>query len=405
MENGTATVCIIGAGISGISAANNLSDHGIDVALMDKMPYPGGKAISYGCKAADSCVRCGVCLVREAMYELREERTIRQYYSTCSVAVERENGTFHITTEATPNIIDYTQCVDCGACSDVCPENAIKYINGWQRYVTDNCTKCGKCVAVCMYSAIDLERDKIASEITASSVILASGYMPFDPRINLKYGYGNNKRVITGSDLERLFFEEKFLPDFIKKKQPQVAFIQCVGSRNTMEGTSTCSRVCCAYALRMANRLAYAMPDISIDFYYIDIQHFGKNFEKFWTEVSSRINLINTSPVLSREDRHGHPVLRYEAPDILKCREKSYDLVILSHGISPSKESRRLAQMFDVGLAPTGFFEGWPDPQGGEKSFGVFPTGSCMYPMRIEECVEDAARVSQQVLSFLGIGM
>jgi heterodisulfide reductase subunit A-like polyferredoxin len=158
----------------------------------------------------------------------------------------------------------------------------------------------------------------------------------------------------------------------------------------------------------MANRLAYTRPEAAIDLYYIDVQHFGKNFEKFWGEVSSRINLINTSPVLVRENSHGYPVVRYEAPDTLKCREASYDLVVLSHGIVPDVDSISLAQLFDIGLAANGFFEEGTTPgisPSGVTSAGVFPAGACLYPMRIEECVEDASRVSQLVLRHLGKGM
>ena len=99
-----------------------------------------------------------------------------------------------------------------------------------------------------------------------------------------------------------------------------------------------------------------------------------------------------------QENSHGYPVIRYEAPDTLKCKEVSYDLVVLSHGIVPNEESSRMAQLFDLGIAANGFFdEGTP--------VGVYPAGACLYPMRSEECVEDASRVSQQVLCHLGKGM
>jgi heterodisulfide reductase subunit A len=169
-----------------------------------------------------------------------------------------------------------------------------------------------------------------------------------------------------------------------------------------MEGEKHCSRVCCAYALRMAGRLKEEYPGLEIDFYYMDIQRFGKNFEEFFKKMQGKINLIASNPISIKTDPQGLPVVRYESLPELACREKSYDVVVLSNGITPSGESEGLADLFDLDLDTAGFLK----VPGNGTSAGngrVFTAGACKRPMRIDDCVEDAAAVSRRVVKNLGV--
>ena len=51
--------------------------------------------------------------------------------------------------------VDKSSCNGCGACSHVCPSDAI-YYDANNKAVIDvtKCTKCGECVAVCPQNAI-----------------------------------------------------------------------------------------------------------------------------------------------------------------------------------------------------------------------------------------------------------
>jgi heterodisulfide reductase subunit A len=229
-------------------------------------------------------------------------------------------------------------------------------------------------------------------------VVVAAGYEPFDPEINRKWGFGSNPRVVTGSQMENLFFQEKYLP----REAQSMAFVQCVGSRSVMEGEKHCSRVCCAYALRMAGRLKEEYPDLNIDFYYMDIQRFGKNFDAFWHNIQGKINLIASNPISIKTDEQGLPVVRYESLPELACREQSYDVVVLSNGITPAADSDELADLFSLDLDTAGFIQ----PAGNGCSAtgtSVFTAGACKRPMRIDDCVEDAAAISRKVMQNLGV--
>jgi heterodisulfide reductase subunit A len=318
------------------------------------------------------------------------------------------NGGFEIDVETLPNRIDWKACIECGLCQEACSENAVERIEGWKFYINDNCTNCGKCVEVCPVSAINLERELTTKTLVADSLVVSTGFEPFNPGINRKWGYGDNPRVITGSDLERLFYEEKYLPDEIHTDGPKkIAFIQCVGSRNIMEGMAQCSRICCAFALRMAGRIKHEKPDADIDFYYMDIQRFGKNFDTFWERVSDKINFIRSNPISIKIDEQGKPLIRFESIPGNKCEEAAYDYVVLSHGLCPSENADEFMKMCDLDLDSNGFFKvpsyqqtsPLEGDQGGAR--GVFIAGTCKGPMNIEECVDDASAVSEQLLEFL----
>lgn len=395
---GYENVCVIGAGITGLTVANQLDRAGLDVLLVEKNPYPGGHSIFYGCKAADSCAHCGVCLVRESVAQFRHNQRVESHFSSVPLALRSNGGeAYQIQIESNPNPIDWKLCNECGKCVEICPEEAVKQIPGWKYTIDSRCTGCGKCVGACPVQAIQLNRETTTTELSASAVVVATGFGPFDPKINRKWGYGAFPRIITGQDLELLFFQEKYLPC----EAQSLAFIQCVGSRNTMEGEQHCSRVCCAYALRMANRLKREFPELRIDFHYMDIQYFGKNFEEFCGEVSGKVNFIQSNPITVRKDDQGRPVLRYESLPDLTCKETAYDVVVLSNGIRPTPDSGELADIFNLDLNPQRFLRPLDSP--GSARTGVFPAGTCQGPMRIDECVEDASTVSNRVLHYLGV--
>ncbi len=53
--------------------------------------------------------------------------------------------------------IDASACILCGACSGVCPPNAIE-ISTTEVRIQEGCTECGLCVKVCPIGAIVVEK-------------------------------------------------------------------------------------------------------------------------------------------------------------------------------------------------------------------------------------------------------
>jgi ferredoxin len=53
--------------------------------------------------------------------------------------------------------VKMTNCIRCGACSSVCPVNAIE-VSDSQVRVDKSCTNCGLCERVCPMRAVEIER-------------------------------------------------------------------------------------------------------------------------------------------------------------------------------------------------------------------------------------------------------
>jgi heterodisulfide reductase subunit A len=388
------TVAVIGAGIAGLSLANTLSRYDFDILLVDRAPFPGGRAARYGCKAAAGCVHCGVCLLREARDELRKSGKIRTLLSSSPAALRR-GGRFELELDSlVPLQIDWRRCSECGRCLEVCQAGAIQKAPGWSYVITEGCTGCGKCAEVCPLSAVVPAEPRRAA---ADCIVVATGFAPYDPAANRRWGYPAGPRIVTGSELEELFFQERYIPFPPGQREgspaADIAFIQCVGSRHLGDGRESCSRVCCAYALRMAGRLKQELPGAAIDVYAMDVQNFGRHFAALWAGVAPELNIIQALPAAVSSNGEGRPVVRYEPPGGGACLEKSYDLLVLSHGVCPAEDAAETAELFALDVDAQGFFGA-----GGE---GIFSVGACRRPMSIAECVEDALEVGAQVRGYL----
>ena len=152
----------------------------------------------------------------------------------------------------------------------------------------------------------------------------------------------------------------------------------------------------------MANRLAYDIPDAEIDFYYMDIQKFGKNFEAFYTGIKERIRFIRSNPLCIKTDNAGMPVVRYESPETQTCKEETYQLVVLSHGLCPTENADELAGLLGFGMDENGFFSEYTGRRDRYPGKGIFFAGTCKGPMRIDECAQDAVGISKDIVTYLG---
>jgi NAD-dependent dihydropyrimidine dehydrogenase PreA subunit len=53
--------------------------------------------------------------------------------------------------------LDENECVDCGACISVCPQDVFSFGEDWVlRLESDRCVLCGKCVQACPHDALSI---------------------------------------------------------------------------------------------------------------------------------------------------------------------------------------------------------------------------------------------------------
>lgn len=54
---------------------------------------------------------------------------------------------------------DEIECIDCGACISICPQNVFSFDDEWKLVLDqDSCILCGKCVSACPQNALSIHR-------------------------------------------------------------------------------------------------------------------------------------------------------------------------------------------------------------------------------------------------------
>lgn len=413
IDTANTTVAILGGGIAGISAALELSKLGYEVALVEKSPFFGGQAAHFCCKATDTCQKCGACLVEQRLRELFQTPGIALYPHTELIGAVRQNGLFRLTCKSQPDIIDPKRCINCGICYDECPsvdKGAVRvaasaaqhpryYIDPEGCLLSHECLLKG-CQRMCPAKAIDLTREDASFELTARAVIVATGYQPADPRSRPHYGYGHLPQVITGRELEEKLKLGSDLTRPDGRPARRLAFIQCVGSRDRLH--PYCSRVCCAYGLRLAKLLRHRHPDAEVTTFYMDLQSIGPDPAGFQEETCQAVNLIRTLPGALEPTPEGGVMVRFleEATD--RPCSRQFDLVVLAVGISPGRDNPALAQKLGLTLTPQGFFQSMDDRHRiGTSQPGIFLAGTAEGPRSIVECISQAAAAAQEVHRYI----
>ena len=180
-------------------------------------------------------------------------------------------------------------------------------------------------------------------------VVIAVGARESKPT---EYLYGEDPRVITSQEFDRLMIEG----DERITKAKTIGFIQCVGSREPQR--PYCSKVCCTHTCHSAERLKDMDPEKEIMVYYRDIRTYGINefhyksarekgvlFFSYNVENKPEVKIGDggTLEVTAMDHVLGIPVTTQ--PDIL----------VLAAAIEPY-DNFKLAQFFKVPLNDEGFF-------------------------------------------------
>jgi heterodisulfide reductase subunit A len=408
-------VMVVGGGIAGLTAAWELSKLGIEVDLVEKTAFLGGHAIQFCCKATDECQQCGACSVEKMLKNVVDEPTIKIHFKT-EIETVNSNDRFTVTLNKGPEYIDPAKCTNCGICFEKCPsEGAL--IRGYSKnniplyaICEDNCLfiknkSCTVCQDACPEAAIEMNKTGSLEELDVDAIILATGFQPFDSTEKPTYGYGKFNNVMTGLDLERSIRENGSGVRPSDGKEPQrVAFIQCVGSRDEHLGNLWCSQVCCPYALRMSETIKHKNPDTDITIFYMDIQNTDNNFEDFYKKCKSDLRFIRNIPVDICPMEDGRLRLRYMGEDDGLPVDEEFDLVVLSIGITPGIDNRKLSELFGINLNEDGFFLSIDTLNRSTTSKeGIFVAGTAEGPKTIAASMAHAGQAACEAMKYLKV--
>lgn len=402
---------VIGAGVAGLTAADELGRLGIKVSVYEMTPFLGGHAIQLNCKATDTCVKCGACVAEEKLLRALQNPNVTIHAGTQIQALSAHSP-YLIEYRVRSPLVNADQCDGCGLCFQKCPvPGAIlkgraprvgPYVairRDLCRYFSDQA--CSLCRDACPRGAIQLSSTALTGTQQADAILVATGFAPFNP-VDKPYGYGKFPNVITSLDAERILREHGVMrrPSDTETAH-RIAFVQCVGSRDARLGHLWCSKICCGSSLRMARLIQSRQAEAHITFFYIDAQTFGKDFQRFYAQACDNIEMIRAIPGdIFRTDRDELEVVYFD-PVSKKPVEARFDLVVLSVGLLPSSGNRPMAEALNWSLDANGFIPSHnsssnPVPQ------GVFSAGAARGPMSIAESVGSAEKTVYEIVRYLG---
>ena len=391
-------ILVIGSGITGCTAAFELAQQGYNVDLIDKANRVGGKVLTYCCKATDECSRCGVCVAHTKISETLNHKNIRVL--TASVLDNVENSGKRVSASLTQLLPAYTptKCSACDTCMTVCPTKCItKYHRGGVvQYSIDHekCLRhkgraCNKCVTACPTRAIRGKGTKETIHIHADTMLIATGHSVYDAAQTPPLGYGRLEGVLDGEQAEAILAGRTFL----KSPTDDVAFVQCVGSRDPHIGRNYCSATCCAYATRMARILKYRNPESTVTVYYIDLQNFDKTFSCLRAKLAEEgVRLVQGVPVSIDRTSEGKLLLKREGTHDTPGAAL-HDLVVLSVGMGPTPNAKMNARTFGVTQDEFGFFN--------SDQPNVFVAGTCHTPQTIPDSMASAKAAAANMIGIL----
>ncbi|MHA2392414.1 MAG: FAD-dependent oxidoreductase [Promethearchaeota archaeon] len=243
--------------------------------------------------------------------------------------------------------------------------------------------------------------------VKAGVIIVATGCQEYKPKGLFQYN-DRNKNVITLLDLEqKLKNEDKSWLDNID----HITTILCVQARQKF-GYSYCSNVCCTNAIKNIKMLKELKPELEILVLFRDLHTAKTEFEEIFSKRKKvanylRYNLRNLPEIARISKRpEKYSVEMYDDFNVDKKINFETDLIILATPLIPSKNLKELASMIDVPLDENGFF-----PEAHEKlrpldfvSHGIFVCGCAQWPKNIQDSITQANGAAGRASRFLSRG-
>jgi len=244
------------------------------------------------------------------------------------------------------------------------------------------------------------------------SIIVCTGFKEFDAARAGNFGYGKLPNVVTSYDMERMLKTGRVVMK--DGRTPKyVTIINCVGSRSE-EFNKYCSRVCCMTALKYANEIRSAVPDVRVTNLYTDMNAFGKGCEDFYRRSSERQSVFmmydkHTPPTVVAAGKHDGCAMLVNLKEMLSGEEVEIpaDMVVLMVGMEAREDSAKVARLVNISRDKDGWFiESLPklDPVS-TTTDGVFIAGACASPKDIPETVAQARATTARILAKISQGM
>ncbi|MFW9794403.1 MAG: CoB--CoM heterodisulfide reductase iron-sulfur subunit A family protein [Candidatus Thorarchaeota archaeon] len=191
---------------------------------------------------------------------------------------------------------------------------------------------------------------------TFGTVIVATGFEPFEP--TGYYEYGNNPNILTLAEYEKMKSTGSVLRVSDGRPPKKIMFIGCVGSREEgVKGHEHCSRYCCTAMTKAAADIREDTDEVMV--LYDDLRTFGRGheeihrearnkhvmFSKFEHSKRPKVSLVDEKIVVKWRDVLSDTPCKFEP-----------DMLVLTTAMVPPKGTDEVAKLFSLTRSADGFF-------------------------------------------------
>jgi heterodisulfide reductase subunit A len=248
-------------------------------------------------------------------------------------------------------------------------------------------------------------------ELDVGAAVICTGYKEFDGAKIASYGMGKLPDVVTSFQLEAMLRAGK-VQTAAGKRPRHVTIVHCAGSRSH-EHHRYCSRVCCMSALKYGHQIRSAIPDARVADIYTDMNAFPKGCEDFYLKSADARTLFlmfdkRTPPAIRLAPKGDDANLLLTFREQLSGEEIELptDLVVLMVAMEPREDSEHVARVANISRDKEGWFiESHPklDPVA-TTTDGIFIAGACQAPKDIPESVAQARAAVARILAKIALG-
>jgi heterodisulfide reductase subunit A len=424
---------VIGGGIAGLKSALDLAQRGLNVTMLEKSPFLGGRIAQLDTlfptneKARDT--------LDDTIQKVIRHPKITIYTQAQVIAVKGYVGDYYIQVQQESRGVDEkTGDSLLNACLQEVPDEFNYGLTNrkviyraypgcypdtpavdWEHYD-------GKPIQVDGKEVV-LENNPTTFDLKVGGIVVATGFNPYEPRLG-EYGFGEIQEVVTLPALIRHIDMLKDGEEFVWNGHPvrDIAMVHCVGSRE-IEGVHEphedekvndyCSRVCCTASLHMVNTLIERFPALNIYELYEDIRTYGRGHETYYQDsLNNMVRFLrfhgDDRPNVSlAEPGDTHPVLVQIRDHLTQGEEIEIpvDLVVLAVGFMP-RDIDNLVQMLKISRGNDRFLlEVHPKLRPVETAVpGIVLAGTAQGPMTVQESCAAASAAAAKISALLSQG-